>query len=157
MALALDVRPSDSLRVKILALQGAQAGFSSGLSKVVRESAIAVVARAKDMVPVSTGALRRSLQAYFIGGGLTALIGSYLPYAARQEFDATLDHSQRPAKKRKVNTIAGNKGSIIKGTGQFNPNAQYGFLRKALAEEKPYFLNALRELVGRFGSAWEGR
>jgi hypothetical protein len=53
----------------------------------------------------------------FFSNGFAALIGSWLPYAAKQEFDTSLDHSPRPSRLRQKNTKAGKPGSVIKGTG----------------------------------------
>lgn len=151
--LKLSVKSDGKLQRKIDALLRADIEFRLRVSEIVRTSAFSVEAYAKDMVPISTGALRRSITPTFLAGGLMAVIGSPLPYAARQEFDAKLDHSVRPAKTRKINTIAGRIGSIIKGTQQTNPGATWGFLRKALGIESPLFIARLRQLVGRYGEA----
>lgn len=154
--LEIDIKPSDALARKIANLQQSQAMLQSRMSEIVRESAFEVVAYATDMVPVSTGALRRSIKPSFFAGGLAAVIGSYLPYAARQEYDMTLDHSYRPTPvRRKNNTKAGKRGSIIKGRTQSNPNAQWGFMRKALAKVKPTFLFRLQMLVADLGRGLE--
>lgn len=157
LGLRLSVKAGEVLARKIEALRERQAGFSGEVSKVVRDSAYSVCGMAQDMVPRSTGALARSIEkpAAFLDGGFIAIIGSWLPYAARQEYDVTLDHSPRHNRIRVRNTKSGKPGSIIKGTGQFNPNAQWGFLRKALLAEKPNFLAKLQAIVSKFGDAWK--
>lgn len=154
--LAMEVRADDSLARKINALRVQSASLNVRISQVVRTRAFDVLANAKALVPISTGALRRSIQATFYDGGLAAIIGSYLPYAARQEFDMTLDHHVRPARRRVINTKSGKPGSVIKGTGQSNPAATWGFMRKSLRVVKPYFLADLREIVQMFGEGWTG-
>lgn len=153
--LRIQIKASDVLSRKIEALILARDGFASQVSLVVREAAFSVTANAKALVPISTGALRRSIQPTILSGGLAAIVGSFLPYAARQEFDANLDHSVRSPRVRIRNTIAGRIGTIIKGTGQTNPAATWGFLRKSLAKERPRFLSGLEGLVNRFGQAWK--
>lgn len=150
----ISIKPGASLQKRIDGLRRAAADVDADMSRAVRESAVAVVAGAKDKVPLSTGALRRSLQAIFLNNGLTAMVGSWLPYALKQDRDGTLDHSVRQNRIRVKNTIAGRVGSVIKGTGQFNPNAQAFFLEQALADEKPTFLAKLQTIVRGFGDAW---
>lgn len=156
MGLRMSVKSDGLLKSKIENLLAIQAGFNVRVSQIVRGNAFDVVLNAKNLVPHSTGALQRSIQPTFLNGGLSALIGSFLPYAARQEFDALLDHSVRPPRRRKINTKSGRKGSIIKGTGQDNPNATFGFLRKSLYIVAPFFLDDLQQEVNRFGDAWSG-
>jgi hypothetical protein len=150
--LAVEIRPSADLARKIDFLKRQRDEVPGLLSQAVRISAFRVVENAKRLVPVSTGALRRSVKAYFYSDRIStaASIGSFLPYAARQEYDASLDHSVRPPRTRVVNTRAGNVGSVIKGTGQSNPEATWGFLRKSLAKEKPNFINSLWSIIRRF-------
>lgn len=45
-----------------------------------------VEARAKQMVPVKTGTLRRSIHSVFENGGLTGLVGPSVSYSAFVEF-----------------------------------------------------------------------
>lgn len=153
--LEIDIKPPPDLAAKIEVLLAAASDVGPAISSQVRESAFAVTANAKDLVPVSTGAMRRSIQPYFFGDGTAALIGSYLPYAARQEFDMTLNHGVRAPQRRVRSTRAGLPGSVIKGTGQSNPNATWGFMRKGLDQERPSFLAALQRLVDRFAEGWE--
>lgn len=152
--LAIEVRADSHLSDKIEALRAQSSSVSIRISKVVRTHALDIVANAKDLVPISTGALRRSIQATFYDGGFSAIIGSYLPYAARQEFDMTLKHNVRQSLTRTRNTGSGKPGSIIKGTGQTNPNATWGFMRKSLAAVSPFFLSDLRDIARDFGDAW---
>ncbi len=145
MSLALSVIADDTIQRKIDALSDYE--LLSKLSVIVRTRALDVVNGAKGLAPVSTGAYRRSIQFDTFSGGLAAIIGSFLPYAARQEFDATLDHSVRPARRRKINTKSGKVGSIIKGTAQFNPRATWGALRKSLHAVGGYFLADIKDLL----------
>jgi hypothetical protein len=154
MGYAIEVKAGASLQRKIDALMAEHAAMPRLVSMVVRDSAMSVIAKAKEYVPISTGALRRSLNATFSADGLGAIIGSWLPYARRQEYDDTLDHSMRPTKRRIISTKSGKVGSIIKGTQQTNPKARVGFLRSALFEERPHFLAHLQALVDRVGEAW---
>lgn len=154
MPLAMKVTVSKNLQDKIDRLRDLVPGLDNRISQIVRDSAFSVVAGAKDLVPISTGALRRSIVVDFFDGGLAAVVGSYLPYSARQEFDITLDHSVRQARTRIRNTKSGKPGSVIKGTAQTNPNATWGFIRKGLAQEKDNFLGNLQALVDQFGDAW---
>lgn len=153
--LAIEIKPSDVLSRKIAALRQVDAGFKPKVNAIVRGSAFAVVAYAKRLVPVSTGALRRSITPTFIYDGFMAVIGSWLPYARRQEYDMTLDHSVRPARTRVKNTRAGKVGSVIKGTNQMNPEATWGFMRKGLQMEYPNFIGKLTALVDSYGDAWK--
>lgn len=157
--ISLSVRPSDTLRGKIQQLSQLQEGFGAKVNAQVRESAIAVVAYATELVPVSSGMLRDDFQSpLFVGTGanVAARIGSSLPYAAKQEFDLTLNHSLRVARTRQRDTLAGKKGSVIKGTNQDNPEAQAMFLTTGLGRERTNFLSRLQDLVNEFGAAWEG-
>lgn len=154
MGLQISVTSDGLLKSKIQALMATQAGFNVRVSQIVRGNALDVVNNAKGLVPHSTGALQRSIQATFFNSGLSALVGSFLPYAAKQEFDPLLDHSVRPPRRRKVNTKSGRIGSVIKGTGQDNPNATFGFLRKSLYAIAPFFIDDLQKEVDRFGEAW---
>ncbi len=151
----LTIRVDSDLKQQIAALSAANDGFADKVGQIVRSNALQVVENAKSLVPISTGALRRSILPTFLANGFAAIIGSSLPYAARQEFDETLDHSVRQARTRKINTKAGGVGSIIKGTAQFNPDATFGFLRKSLAVVGPFFLSDLQALCDMFGRAWE--
>ncbi len=155
MSLGLSVKSDDTIVKKIIAINSFGSNFNNRLSVIVRTRALDVVSNAKGLVPISTGALRRSIQMDTFAGGLAAIIGSYLPYAARQEFDAALDHSVRPARRRKVNTSAGKRGSVIKGTAQTNPNASWGFLRKSLHAVAPYFLADIDKLMSDFSDEFE--
>lgn len=152
--LAIAITPPPSLAARIAELKRTRDEVPALLNQAVRTSAFNVVNEAKRLVPVSTGALRRSIQPYFFTDvgtrSFSAAIGSYLPYAARQEFDASLDHRPRLSKIRVINTVAGKVGSVIKGTGQFNPEATWGFLRKALAKEKSNFLRSILIIARRF-------
>lgn len=152
--LAIDIKPSGNLSSKINRLILENENVQQRVSQVVRGSAFAVVANAVNLVPVSTGALRRSIKPTFFNRGMAALIGSFLPYAARQEFDITLNHAPRPPRRRSRTTLAGRAGTIIKGTGQNNPNASWGFLRKGLAKEKPNFLFKLQQIANSIGDGW---
>lgn len=147
MGLMVSVTVTPNLKTKIESLRMAGVEINSKASAIVRESAFAVTASAKNLVPVSTGALSRSIQPNFFNMGLTALIGSWLPYAARQEYDASLNHDVRSARKRVNSTKAGRPGTIIKGTDQSNPNATFGFLRKSLYAESGNFIAKLEALV----------
>lgn len=152
--LALDIKPSAALARKIESLMSNSSMVEYRISRVVRDSAFSVVAYAVDLVPVSTGALRRSIKPTFYNSGMAALIGSFLPYAARQEFDMLLNHHTRPSRRRIKNTMAGRPGTIIKGTQQVNPNATWGFLRKGLAKEKPNFIEQLQRIANELGDGW---
>lgn len=154
MALSLKVEVKGDLAGKIARLIEASQQVEARASAIVRESAFVVTVGAKNLVPVSTGMLFASINPTFFNNGLSAIIGSFLPYAARQEFDSTLNHRVRPSRVRKVNTTSGRKGTIIKGTAQTNPQATWGFLRKSLAQEKDNFLTQLRLLVDGIGGAW---
>lgn len=155
MGLSTSVKVSGNLASKIARMIAVSQAMEFKASSIVRESAFAVTLRAKNLVPVSTGALFASINPTFFNSGLAAIIGSHLPYAARQEFDASLNHDVRKSRTRTRNTIAGLKGSIIKGTNQSNPNATWGFLRKALASEKANFLSKMKALVSELGGALE--
>ncbi len=150
----LTIRVDQDLKQQIAALSAGVEDFPRKVSDIVRSNALEVVKNAKDHVPVSTGALRRSILPTFLASGFAAIIGSSLPYAARQEFDETLNHSVRPARTRVINTKAGKVGSVIKGSAQFNPDATFGFLRKSLAVVGPFFLADLQALCDKFGRAW---
>lgn len=152
--LQVSVTVPPSLAAKIAALKRASVVAPSLIRTQVRTSALSITARAKNLVPVSTGALRRSIIPTFFEGGFSALIGSFLPYAARQEFDPTLDHGVRPPRRRVINTKSGAPGSIIKGTQQTNPKATWGFMRKALAAEKVEFIRGLNNIVKMFSDGW---
>lgn len=152
--LDIDIKVPPALQNKIRALMLSSEEVPAQVSAVVRKSAFAVVANAVNRVPVSTGALRRSIRPTFFNKGMAALIGSFLPYAARQEFDTTLDHSPRQALRRSRNTKAGRPGTVIKGTGQSNPNATWGFLRKGLANEKRNFMLGLLNIARDVGNNW---
>lgn len=154
MPLAIEVSVDGALARKIEALKLASTVVSDRINRQVRDSAFSVAAHATNLVPVSTGALRRSIKPTFFFNGFAAVIASYLPYAARQEFDMTLDHTPRPPRRRTRNTMAGRRGSIIKGTGQSNPSATWGFLRKALAKEHAAFLNGMKDIADMFGDSW---
>lgn len=138
-----------SLGSMIRKLRETQPKVPGLISAAVRSSALAVVAEAKRTVPVSTGALRDSINATFFENGFAAIIGSYLPYAAKWEY-SVVDHPVKPVQRRTRETSSGHKGTVIKGTGQFNPEATWGFTRKALAKEKPVFLLKLLDIVRRF-------
>ena len=154
--LAMSVRSNDVVLRKILALESLEKTYvEKRLSQIVRYHALQLLAYAKTLVPISTGALRRSLQMDVFAFGLAAMVGSWLRYAARQEFDASLNQSVRAAKRRKVNTIAGRKGSIIKGTAQTNPNATWGFLRKSLRHQTAPFLADIKMLRDEFARFFE--
>lgn len=112
---------------------------------VVFESAENIVVAAKDKVPFSTGALSGSIEATYLESGMTAVIGSYLPYAAKWEY-STVDHPVRPAEYFK----RGAKKGLLKYSGQKNPNAQWGYLRKSLFDEQVAFFKKLLEIVKRF-------
>lgn len=150
----LTIRVDRDLKQQIAALSANNSEFATKVSQIVRSNALNVVENAKALVPISTGALRRSILPTFLANGFAAIIGSSLPYAARQEFDETLDHSVRQARVRKINTKSGAIGSVIKGTAQFNPDATFGFLRKSLAVVGPFFLADLQALCDKFGRAW---
>ena len=154
--LSMSCKATPFLAQRIAALIRERGQIKTSISEVVRDSAFSVIAMAKMLVPVSTGALRRSIMTTFYDSGLSALIGSWLPYAARQEFDTTLDHTPRKARVRVNNTKMGKPGSVIKGTKQSNPEAQWGFLRKALQAERMNFRANLQSIADRVGDAWEG-
>lgn len=154
MALALKIEVKGNLAAKIARLIEASQMVEARASAIVRSSAFSVTAGARDLVPFSTGRLEASINPSFFNNGLSAIIGSFLPYAARQEFDSTLNHRVRPSRVRQINTKSGRKGTIIKGTNQSNPKATWGFLRKSLAEEKANFLAQMRALVDGIGGAW---
>ena len=156
IGLRLSVKASDVVARKLAALRAQDAALSANVSAVVRDSALSVLAGAKDRVPRSTNVLFNSLVPSFYDRGWSGLIASFLPYAAKQEYDSTLNHDVRQAKVRVNNTKAGKPGSVIKGTNQNNPNAQWGFLRKSLAAEKPTFLANLQAIASSFGDAWAG-
>jgi len=153
--LPIMVRSSASLQRKIDTLRGLADGFDEAVVGLVKDSAMSVLARTKDKVPHSSGILEGSLIISYISRGFSAIIGSWVPYAAKQEYDKSLDHSQREARVRVLNTKSGKPGSIIKGTNQDNPNAQWGFLRKSLAEEKQNFLLGCKQIVAAFGEGWK--
>lgn len=153
MGLATSVTVKGNLGEKIRALIAMSQDAEIEASQAVRESAFIVTAGAKDLVPISTGALFASIQPTIFNRGLSATIGSHLPYAARQEYDATLNHSVRPSKIRTRNTSSGRKGTIIKGTAQTNPKATYGFLRQSLYAEQENFIDRIRAIVRRWASA----
>ncbi len=148
------IKVDSDLSAQIEALSATVESFPEMVSRIVRSNALKVLENAKDLVPISTGALRRSLNAIFVASGFAAIIGSYLPYAAAQEYNETFDHSVREPRTRKVNTKSGNVGSVIKGSGQSNPNATFGFLRKSLAVVSPFFFDDLQKLCDKFGRAF---
>lgn len=154
--LAIEITPDGSISRKIAALIDQNTRVKDQASRAVRESALSVVAYATNLVPWATGALARSIaKPTFLYSGMAAIIGSYLPYAARQEYDATLKHTYRPQPRfRQVSTKMGKAGSVIQGTQQINPNATWGFLRKALAKEKPAFIEKLQRIADQFGEGW---
>ncbi len=154
MSLSLSVKSDDVVLRKIAALGAVGSDFNSRLSVIVRTRGLDVRNNAIDLVPVSTGRLRGSISVDYFANGLAAIIGSFLPYAARQEFDASLNHDVRPAKRRKINTKSGKKGSVIKGTIQTNPNATWGFLRKSLHAVAPYFLDDIDRLMSEFAQGF---
>lgn len=107
------------------------------LKAAVNESAQNVVSEAVRIVPVMTGKLASSIKADYFEDGLAATIGSYLPYAAKWEY-SIVDHPVKPLGKR---------GKII---GNTNPDATWGFLRKALFKEQPNFLSNLLKIARGF-------
>lgn len=52
----------------------------------VKRSTLDVEAKAKGMVPVKTGTLRRSIHSVFQNGGLTGIVGPSVNYGAFVEF-----------------------------------------------------------------------
>ena len=153
--LPISVKVGASLQRKLAALRARADGFDEAVSEHVRSTAMTVLAGAKNKVPHSSGILEGSLMASFINNGFSAVIASWVPYAAKQEYDQSLDHEQRAAKLRVINTKAGKVGSVIKGTNQDNPNAQWGFLRKSLDEERQNFLLGCKQIVAAFGEGWK--
>lgn len=126
-----------ALGAKIRQLSQASAVAPTFIRAAVRSSALDIVLHAKEKVPVMTGELRRSIKAQFLEDGFAAVIGSYLPYAAKWEF-SVVPHPVKPL------------SATGKKTGNTNPDATWGFMRKALAKERPIFLRKLISIVEAF-------
>lgn len=75
-----------------LAAELAAAGASVGAeaAKVVRETAMDVENLAKQLAPVDTGTLRRSIHTEVAADGLSAAVGSDVEYAAAQEYGTSV-------------------------------------------------------------------
>lgn len=123
-------------------------GLPAAMSAAVRTSALNVANGAKNLSPVATGALSRSIIPTFFKNGLIAVIGSALPYAPRQEFDASLQHNP-PKTQQHMITRGPNKGRLTHPTNT-NPAATWGFLRKSLAAEKDNFLYKMQSIMDKF-------
>ena len=103
----------------------------------VKTSGIAIKDGARKTCPFMTGALQNSIDVEFTDGGLCALISSYLPYAAKWEF-SEVAHPIHPRSK------------TGKKTGNENPNAEWGYLRKNLLREQPVFIQKLKDIARNF-------
>lgn len=86
---------------------------------------------AKDKVPVRTGNLRRSIVIAALGKFSWMCHTGDVVYAASHEYDNSFNHFRD-----------------LKGhPPQGNANAQWGYMRKSLAEVKPIFINKIREIA----------
>jgi len=73
----------------LLALQGKRKAMIEGLVEGVDKGSVIVEAKSKEIVPVRTGNLMRSIHTQFRDGGLRALVGPDIkaaPYAYYVEF-----------------------------------------------------------------------
>ena len=83
----------------LLALQGKQKAMIQGLKEGVDKGSVIVEAKSKEIVPVRTGNLMRSIHTQFRDGGLRALVGPDIkaaPYAYYVEFGRSKSGKQPP-------------------------------------------------------------
>jgi hypothetical protein len=98
------------------------------LDKAIRYSALAIYNGARDKCPVVTANLRDSISIKYYADGpkAVAFIFSNVEYASDQEYSESYNHFHKDQK---------------------NPNAQFGFFRKSLAEEGPNFESRVKEIL----------
>jgi hypothetical protein len=120
------------------------------LKSAVFESAQNVVKEAVRIVPIMTGKLADSIKADYLDDGLMAVVGSYLPYAAKWEY-SVVEHPvigrgeiKRLGKNGELLTRERKTGRIL---GNTNPNATWGYMRKALFSEQRNFLEKLLSIA----------
>jgi len=135
--LRTEIKISPNLSKIIHRLATTQAKTQGLIKDAVKTSALQIVANAKEKCPVMTGALRRSINVRFLVGGLAAVISSYVPYAAKWEF-SEVAHPIKPPNSRG------------KKTGNTNPAAEWGFMRKGLFKESPIFIKKLEAIAEMF-------
>lgn len=75
-----------SLRVVSNRLPRATDAVHAAVVEQVRRSTLEVEERAKQVVPVDTGTLRRSIHSVFEAGGLRGIVGPSVDYGAPVEF-----------------------------------------------------------------------
>lgn len=144
--LAMTIKPNAELAAVINRFRSFGPQVDVYFRKVVFDSASIVVIKAKEKAPVSTGFFRRSIRFALESAGLSAVIGSDVPYGPALEFIERM-HPVRPPLHRTRDTKLGKIGSIIKGSGQTNPAATSAPLRKSLYEEGPTFISNLEKVV----------
>lgn len=117
------------------------------IEAATKDSAINVQNEAKRTCPIATGALRDSIKVDFEDNGLTAIIGSQLPYAGVMEYSEV----PHPVIGKGVKYQSPRSGRWYTSSRRIkmnsNPEATWGFLRKALYKETPEFIKRLREIV----------
>lgn len=78
--------PTLTVRVVSNHLPQAAAAIHAAAVAQVKRATLDVEARAKEVVPVDTGTLRRSIHSVFENGGLTGICGPSVTYAEPVEF-----------------------------------------------------------------------
>lgn len=120
-------------KMNLLLKRAATVGPAVG--RVLRAGTQEMRNRIISRVPVRTGNLLKSIEVKFetTGGGFRIRSFSNLVYAPAQEFNTTFDHFK--------------SGTPPQG----NPNAQFGFMRKALVEVGTEMRHKLDRLMRRGG------
>lgn len=146
----MTVTVSPELQETIAELRTTNTRIVPLLAAAVEESALNVVNEAKRMCPRATGALQDSIEAEFEEGGLVATIGSWLPYAPKWEY-SEVEHPVIGKGEWYFSTTSGKRyksSSRIKMNS--NPDATWGFFRKALSGEEQPFVGRIEQIAEAF-------
>ncbi len=155
--LEMSVKVSPELGRIAAQLASASRQAASVLDKNVGFHAEQVKAKAQDKVPVRTGNLHRDINVMRIAPLHWMIHTGNNPYAAAQEFNESFNHFRdlsQPTVGRLSRASGASKKKFLRKTAklgiktfQRNPNAQWGYMRKSLAEEEEPFVKDFEATV----------
>lgn len=118
--MAAPSKPAITVRVVYNHLPQASTALHAAVVEQVKRSTLDVEARAKEVVPVDTGTLRRSIHSIFENGGLTGIVGPSVDYGEPVEYGTRHMGARpymRPAAALVLPQFVAKLTAILKGLG----------------------------------------
>ena len=121
--------------------------FEAEARQIVARSTLNAETYAKQLAPVQTGNLRSSIGSRFKNSGLTGIVEATAAHAAYVEFN-TRPHIIRAKRAKYLRFKKGGQVHFRKSVKHPGTTAQ-PFMRPALAQERPYFIQEITEAARR--------